>query len=129
MVSHEGSYGLEWSHVWLWDRCAVEAFPDDEDPSRQLVLGTASTLTVRGLPEGEGDTHLRVVFEENPDVDSSLRLLMRGSFDAVCGGIVARTSSWDELISMVVRPGLYDVAVYGDDETWPSRLLHFTSKR
>lgn len=130
MVAHEGSYGLEWSHVWLWDKCAVEPFPSDVDPTRQLVFSTTSTLTVRGLPEGEGDTRLRVVFDEELNDALPPILLASGRFSAVCGEIIARTSSWDELITLVVPPGLYDFAVYADDADWPSELLlHFTGRQ
>jgi hypothetical protein len=121
----EGVYGLEWSHVYLYDDGADEDLPEF-DPSAQVVFATASTIVVRGLPEAEGDTSLRIVFDESADTSRTPTLLATGDFAAPSGRVIARTSSWDEPIQMAVAPGSYRFTVRSDDERWPTDvLIHF----
>lgn len=122
MPSAEGTYGLEWSHLYLYDGGADEDLPEF-DPSAQVVFATASTIVVRGLPEAEGDVRLRIVFDESAETLRTPELLATGVFAAPSGQVIARTSSWEEPIQITVAPGSYRFTVRSDDELWPTEVL------
>jgi hypothetical protein len=117
----EDSRGLEWSHVYFFDAGADED-TTDWDPAAQVVYATVSTLIVRGRPEGDGDTFVRIAVDEEADLARTPVLLATGSFQAPSGSLVARTSSWDEPLRLAVPPGRHDFTVHADDQQWPTRI-------
>lgn len=123
MPIYEGLRGLEWSHLFLYDKHAIEDLPEDFDPTAQVVLSTPSTLIVRGLPESEGDVHLVVAFTEAVDLTATPVSLATGHFVASSGEIVGRTSSWDDEIALSVPPGSYKFDICADHGEWPRRLV------
>jgi hypothetical protein len=114
--------GLEWARVYLYDTGADEDVPD-YDPSEVPVFSTESTIIVHALPEGEGDVHLAIAFDEPMNASRAPLLLAQGVFFAPSGCISVNTSTWDEDIALTVPPGLYSYNVYTSSSKWPDRLL------